>query len=79
LGLVRRGLAIVIAAVAVAVYLGSAKLNAHGDFHCSALILTFCPRNDVRWTPTRATWQIPAAIVVAVVGLGAAVVVARRS
>jgi len=77
----RQGLAIVIAGVAIAgaVYLGSAKLDAHGESHCSALILTFCPRKDLRWTPTRATWQIPVAIVIAAVGTGAAVVVARGS
>jgi hypothetical protein len=74
-------LAIVVSGVALAgaAFLGVAQLKYHGHYHCY-------PRStvgscDVRysyWTVGRAWWQIPAAILVAVVGVTAAVALTRR-
>ncbi len=72
----RQGVAIVVAGVAIAgaVYFGSLKLDPHGPAHCAArIVLVTCPSYDIRRTSKRATWQIPVAIVIAAVGLGAAV------
>ena len=79
-------------AVVGAVYFGSLKLNSQRHYHCvggnstgfgSGYIRT-CHRTANTdpiyvWTstPKRAVWQIPVAIVIAAVGFGAAVVIAR--
>ena len=79
-------------AVANAVYFGSLKLNSQGHYHCvgsfstgsrSGYIPTCRPTANTIllyvWTPkrARAVWQLPLAIVIAAVGFGAAVMVAR--
>ena len=77
----RQGLAIVLAGIALAgaVYVGSVKLKAHGHFHCDTAggSSVICIPGTGHWTPARATWQLPVAIVIAAVGIGVAVVVAR--
>ena len=84
IGSVRQMLAVVIAllAIAGAVYLVSHKLSNpdhyaygscfHGPFGITHGIIQFHGCNP----PTRAVWQIPLAAVLAILGLGAAVVVA---
>ena len=83
----RHGLAIVLAGIALAgaVYLGSLHLNKHGHYQCNAVNgsgygsggVTMCDARTSYWTPDRAVWQIPLAIVIAALGLGAAAAVAR--
>lgn len=86
IGSMRQLLAITIAIVAVAgaFYLGDHKLNNPDHYQFGG-----CPSQGFVYhdipppcrPPTRAAWQIPLAIMVAVVGLGAAATVAgeRRS
>jgi hypothetical protein len=83
LPVVRAGVAIVLAGLALAgaVYLGSLRL-AEGHGYCTGISTGFglrggCATDDWKHVRRRAGWQIPAAIVIAAVGLGAAVVVAR--
>jgi hypothetical protein len=83
---VRRGVAIILAGVAVAgaVYFGGLRL-AQGSGYCApgkGFITGLGPRGGCplrRWKHyrRRATWQTPVAIVIAAVGFGAAAVVAR--
>jgi hypothetical protein len=86
----RHTLAIVLAGIALAgaFYFGSLKLaQASGSHYCTGVSLGFGPRGgcsvqDWKYRPGvhyRATWQLPAAIVTAAVGFGAAVAVARRT
>lgn len=84
---VRNGLAIITAGVALAgaAYLGSLNLNKHGHFHClgfgngGAALARSCANGGIgSWVAERAAWQIPVAIVIASLGLGAAVALARR-
>ena len=82
----RQALAIVLAGVALAgaVYLGSLNLHKHGHFHCLGYgngygsLARACAKGYGHWVAVRAVWQIPAAIVIASIGFGAAVAVARR-
>jgi hypothetical protein len=75
---VRHALAIVVLGVAVAgaVYLGSLHFNKHGHFHCRTDSFG-CDSAFSYWTPGRAVWQLPVAIVIATVGAAAAVAIAR--
>jgi hypothetical protein len=78
----RYGSAIVLAVVAVAaaVVLGSLRLNPHGAGSMNMGGLNGVNAGQVAWTAERASWQTPVAIVIAVLGLGAAVgVAAARS
>ena len=75
----RRLLAISIALLAIAgtFYLGGHKLNNPDHYRyggCPFHVTHGFPLSCA--PPTRATWQIPAAILIAAAGLGAAVVVA---
>jgi hypothetical protein len=65
--------------LAGAAFLGAAQLNYHGQYHCyPGPVAGSCDLRYSYWTVGRAWWQIPAAIVVAVVGIGAAVALAKR-
>jgi len=82
IGSTRRLLAVVIAVLAIAgtAYLGSHKLSnpdhyAYGSCGYQGLIQMPAPHNCS--PPTRAAWQIPLAVVIAVIGIGAAVAVAK--
>ena len=76
----RYGIAIALAAVAVAVAvaLASLQLNPHGHQFINMGGLTGVNAGQVTWTAARAGWQVPVAIVIAVLGIGAATVVAYR-
>lgn len=81
----RRALAIVVAGLAIAgaVYLAHLNLNAHGYFACGRdvgspyPISGICAPSTSHWVAERASWQKPVAILIAVLGVGAAIVVAR--
>jgi hypothetical protein len=78
-----KALAIVVGVVALAVagFLGGAHLTMHGHYHCNPAPGQPVGSCDLRysyWTVGRAWWQIPAAIAVAVAGLGATVVLLKR-
>ena len=66
-------------AIAGAVYFASLKLDPHGHIDCTPNYSGGCVPGTFGWKPKRATWQIPIAIVIAAVGIGAAVAVARRA
>ena len=72
----RTVLAIILAAVALggAVFLATAHLKMHGHYHCVATSGSpgSCDPAYSYWVVGRFWWQIPAAIVLAVVGLGGA-------
>jgi len=77
----KQALAIVVSGVVLAgaAFLGIAHLEYHGHYHCyPGPTVGSCDVRYSYWTVGRAWWQIPAAIAVAVVGVGAAVAVARR-
>jgi hypothetical protein len=79
---VRQALAIVVAGIAVfgATFLATANLTLHGHYHCDAqgaLPGSQCNLSRSYWVADRAAWQIPVAIVIAAVGLGAAILLAR--
>jgi hypothetical protein len=78
---VRRAFAIVVAGIALcgAAFLASADLTMHGHYHCDTqgAPIGGCNPQGSYWVADRATWQIPVAIVIAAVGLGAAVLLAR--
>jgi hypothetical protein len=66
-------------AVAAAVVLGSLPLNPHGhEFLNMGGLDGHIHGPAVIWTGARAAWQIPVAVVIAVLGIGAAVAVANR-
>jgi hypothetical protein len=74
-------LAIVLSGVALAgaAFLGAAQLEYHGHYHCyPGPTAGSCDVRYSYWTVGRAWWQIPAAIVVALVGLAAAVALTKR-
>jgi hypothetical protein len=78
-----KALAIVVGVVALAVagFLGGAHLKMHGDYHCNpgpGPTRGSCALRYSYWTVGREWWQIPAAIAVAVAGLGATVVLLKR-
>lgn len=78
----RKALAVVVCGVALAgaAFLGVSQLKYHGQYHCyPGATPGTCDVRYSYWTVSRAWWQIPAAIVVALVGAGAAVVLAKRS
>ena len=79
-GSVRQLLAVVIAVLALAgaVYLGSHKLNNPDQYQygtCFSQSFVYNARPPACSPPTRAAWQIPVAILIGTVGLGAAAVV----
>ena len=77
----KKALVIVVAGVALAgtVFLAAAHLKYHGQYHCyPGATEGSCDLRYSYWTVGRAWWQIPAAIAVAVVGLGAAVALGKR-
>jgi hypothetical protein len=80
---VRYVLAIILAAIALggAVFLASAHLKTHGHYHCVTTTGTpgSCDHAYSYWVVGRFWWQIPAAIVIAAVGLGGVVALTRRS
>ena len=78
-----KALAIIVGVVALALagFLGGAHLKLHGQYRCNPAPggrLGTCDLRYSYWTVGRAWWQIPAAIGVAVAGLGASVVLLRR-
>jgi hypothetical protein len=79
IGSMRRLLAVVIVllAIAGASYLGSHKLESpdHYEYGGCPFYFTHGPPPPCA-PPTRAAWQIPVAVLIAVVGLGAAITVA---
>ena len=83
-GNVRNALAIILAGVALggAVFLGTVHLKTHGHYHCvsnPSFDPGYCVASSSYWVAGRAVWQLPAAIVIAVVGLGGAAALARRT
>jgi hypothetical protein len=78
----KRALAILLAGITLAgaVFLGSAHLKMHGHFHCTTIPGNpgQCYAPSSYWVVGRYEWQIPVAIVVAAVGLGGAVALAKR-
>jgi hypothetical protein len=79
---VRRALAIVVAGIAFsgAVFLAIAELTLHGHYHCDTQGAPpgyQCNLQSSYWVADRAAWQIPVAIVLAAIGLGAAILIAR--
>jgi hypothetical protein len=83
-GSARRLLAVTIAVVAITgtAYLGSHKLSKHGDYAYGSCGfqsgVQIVRSGDFCGPPTRGAWQVPLALVIAVLGLGAAVAVAGR-
>ena len=78
-----KALAIVVGMVALAVagFLGGAHLKMHGHYHCNPAPgqpLGSCDLRYSYWTVGRTWWQIPTAVVVAAMGLGATVVLLKR-
>jgi len=74
-------LVILVSAVTLAgaAFLAAAQLEYHGQYHCfPGPVPGSCDVRYSYWTVGRAWWQIPAAIVVGVVGLGAAVALVKR-
>ena len=72
----------VVACIALfgATLLATSHLTLHGHYHCDArgtLPGYRCNLSRSYWVADRAAWQIPVAIVIAAVGLGAAIVLAR--
>jgi hypothetical protein len=77
----REAVAILVGAIALAgaVFLGAAHLKMHGHYHClPGPSPGSCAPFYSYWTVGREWWQIPAAIGVAGVGLGAAFVLTKR-
>lgn len=79
---VRKALAVVVGGVALigAAFLGVAHLKLHGHYHCnpgSGPTVGSCALQYSYWTVGRAWWQIPAAILLAAAGIGAAVALWR--
>ena len=81
LNTLRETFAILVGAIALAgaVFLGAAHLKMHGNYHCSpGPSAGSCVPFYSYWTVGRAWWQIPAAIAVAVFGVGVAFVLTKR-
>jgi hypothetical protein len=80
---VRLALAIVVAGIALggAAFLAGADLIMHGHYHCDTqgAPIGECNLQGSYWVADRAAWQIPVAVVIAVVGLGAAVLLVRKN
>jgi hypothetical protein len=77
----KNAFAIVVFVVALtgAAFLGVSHLKLHGQYHCfPGPVPGSCDLRYSYWTVGRAWWQIPAAIVVALVGLAAAALIKRR-
>jgi hypothetical protein len=79
----KRALAIVVSGVALigAAFLGGAHLETHGHYHClpgPGPTVGSCALRYSYWTVGRAWWQIPAAIVVGVVGFGTAAALLKK-
>lgn len=77
----KNALAIVVCGVALAgaAFLGAAQFKYHGHYHCyPGSAVGSCDSRYSYWTVGRAWWQIPAAILVAVAGVTAAVALVRR-
>ena len=79
---VRRALAIAVAGIALigATFLATANLTLHGHYHCDprgAPPGFKCNLYRSYWVADRAAWQIPVAIMIGAVGLGAAILLAR--
>jgi hypothetical protein len=78
---VRRALAILLAGIALgaAAFLANADLTMHGHYHCDTRGAPTgeCNLQGSYWVADRAVWQIPVAIVIAAVGLGAAILLVR--
>ena len=73
---------VVIVALNTAAFLAASHLNYHGHYHCNpgpGPRAGSCALRYSYWTVGRAWWQIPAAILVAVAGLGVAIVLVKRS
>ena len=78
----RKALAVVVCGVALAgaAFLGISELKYHGVYHCyPGPTPGTCDVRYSFWTVSRFWWQIPAAIVIAIVGAALAVVLAKRS
>ena len=78
----RKALAVVVCGVALAgaAFLGVSQLKYHGVYHCyPGPTPGTCDARYSFWTVTRFWWQIPVAIVVALLGAVVAVVLAKRS
>jgi hypothetical protein len=61
-------------------FLATADLTLHGHYHCDpqgAPPGFKCNLNQSYWVADRAAWQIPVAIVIAAVGVGAAILLRR--
>lgn len=80
--LIRALLAVLVSSVALAaaVFLGVAHLNRHGNYHCDHIpsYPGTCYPGTSYWVVGRYVWQIPVAVVVGVVGFGAAFALLRR-
>ena len=79
----RSVLAILLAAFALgaAVFLATAHLKVHGHYHCASIpnVPGSCDPASSYWVVGRYWWQIPAAILIAAVGLGGAAALAKRT
>ena len=77
----RQALAVVVAAIALAgaAFLASADLVMHGHYYCDTQGAPpgECILQGSYWVADRAAWQIPVAILIGAVGLGAAFLLAR--
>jgi hypothetical protein len=68
-------------ALSGAAFLAAAHLTLHGHYHCDprgAQPGFKCNLYHSYWVADRAAWQIPVAIVIAAVGVGAAILLRRR-
>jgi hypothetical protein len=75
-------LVVVIVALNSAAFLAASHLNYHGHYHCNpgpGPAMGGCALRYSYWTVGRAWWQIPAATLVAVTGLGVAFVLVKTS
>ncbi len=80
--MVRRAILVVVVGIALsgAAFLATANLTLHGHYHCDprgALPGFKCNLSQSYWVADRAAWQIPVAIVMAAVGVGAAILFRR--
>lgn len=76
----RYGIAVLVAGLAVggAVYLGSLHLGAPGPYRCfSTGGVVPCYVNGSSRVVDRAGWQIPVAVLIAILGIGTGALIAR--
>jgi hypothetical protein len=77
----RRAALVVVAGIALsgAAFLATAKLTLHGHYHCDlrGALPDKCNPYHSYWVADRAAWQLPVAIVIAAVGVGAAILLRR--